>query len=236
MKKYNRMVAVVAIAAALSFSAQAQEAPAVKQPSAEAQAKSDADQEKRAAEWVASLQLNDAAKAERVQRVIATHLKFIRDWNNTHPATTVPAGINPATGSQLSDMDRQIIAISSMPKTVHTDLMTGLRKDLTEEQVNAILDQYTIGKVDFTLKGYKAIVPDLTPTEERAIRTHLEQAREQAVDYKNMKQISAIFEIYKTKCEQYLNTNGRNWRALFKAYVDGVKAKKAADQAAKPVQ
>jgi hypothetical protein len=27
-----------------------------------------------------------------------------------------------------------------------------------------------------------------------------------------MNQISAIFEIYKTKSEQYLNANGRNWR------------------------
>jgi nitroimidazol reductase NimA-like FMN-containing flavoprotein (pyridoxamine 5'-phosphate oxidase superfamily) len=37
--------------------------------------------------------------------------------------------------------------------------MAGLRKDLTEEQVEAILDKYTIGKVAFTMKGYKAIVP-----------------------------------------------------------------------------
>jgi hypothetical protein len=43
-----------------------------------------------------------------------------------------------------------------------------------------------------------------------------------------MKQISAIFEIYKTKSEQYLNSKGRNWKALFKAYVDSVKAKKEA--------
>ena len=56
----------------------------------------------------------------------------------------------------------------------------------------------------------------------------LKQAREQAIDYKNMNQISAIFEIYKTKCEQYLNGNGRNWRQLYKAYVDKVKAEKEA--------
>jgi hypothetical protein len=106
--------------------------------------------------------------------------------------------------------------------------MNGLRKDLTEEQVNAILDKYTIGKVAFTLNGYKSIVPDLTTQEETVILTNLEQAREQAVDFKNMKQISAIFEIYKTKNEQYLNSNGRNWHALFKAYVNEQKAKKAA--------
>jgi hypothetical protein len=47
------------------------------------------------------------------------------------------------------------------------------------------------------------------------------------VDYKNMKEISAIFEIYKTKCEQYLNANGRDWRQMYKDYVNAVKAKKA---------
>jgi len=194
----------------------------------------DSSTEKRAASWVASLQLNDAAKETRLTTVIATHLTRVRDWNNEHPYTTVPAGIDPATGKPLSTMDRQIIAVSAMPKTAHDSLITGLRKDLTEDQVNAILDKYTIGKVAFTMNGYKSIVPDLTPQEEAAILANLQQAREQAIDYKNAKQISAIFEIYKTKCEQYLNANGRNWHALFKAYVDEQKAKKAA--AAKPAQ
>jgi hypothetical protein len=193
-------------------------------------AKSDADADKKAAEWVKSLQLNDAGKEGRVTVVIATHLKAIRDWNNDHPATTVPAGIDPATGKPLSTMDRQIIAISAMPKSVHEDLMNGLKKDLADSQVAAILDKYTIGKVDFTLRGYKAIVPDLTPQEEAVILGNLQQAREQAVDFKNVKQISAIFEIYKTKNEQYLNSNGRNWHALFKSYVDAQKAKKAQKQ------
>ena len=45
-----------------------------------------------------------------------------------------------------------------------------------------------------------------------------------------MNQVSAIFEIYKTKSEQYLNSNGRNWRQLYKTYTDGVKAKKEAEK------
>lgn len=105
--------------------------------------------------------------------------------------------------------------------------MAGLRKDLSEEQVEAILDKYTVGKVAFTMAGYHAIVPDLTPEEAATILGYLKEAREMAVDYKSMKQISAIFEIYKTKSEQYLNSNGRNWKALYKAYSDSVKAKKA---------
>ena len=192
--------------------------------------KSDLELQKKAAEWVTDLKLNDVSKEEKVKAAIATHLKTVRDWHNGHPPATVPAGINPATGNPLSELDRQIIASSAMPKSVHESLMNVLKTELSPEQVESILDKYTIGKVAFTLKGYKAIVPDLKPEEEAKIVEYLKQAREQAIDYKNMKEISAIFEIYKTKCEQYLNSNGRNWRQLYKAYTDAVKAKKATEQ------
>ncbi|MDT3404551.1 DUF3826 domain-containing protein [Mucilaginibacter terrae] len=239
-KNFKTSIAFLA-AGLLALSAYAQNTgtvPDVKPISAEARAKSDEETEKKAAEWVTSLNLNNPNKETAVKGIIATHLKTIRDWNNEHPASTVPAGINPATGNPLSALDRQVIAISAMPKSVHENLMAGLRQNLDEAQVEAILDKYTIGKVAFTLNGYKSIVPDLTAAEEKVIVDNLKKAREQAVDYKNMTQISAIFEIYKTRNEQYLNTHGRNWHDMFKAYTDAVKAKKAAAKAAeaKPVQ
>ena len=192
--------------------------------------KSDLDQQNKAAEWTASLKLNDPTKEEKVKGIITWHLKTIRDWHNEHPYTTVPAGINPVTGNKLTELDRQVIANSAMPKSVHDTLMNVLRAELSPEQVETILDKYTIGKVAFTMQGYKAIVPDLTAEEEAKILGFLKQAREQAIDYKNMNQISAIFEIYKTKSEQFLNSNGRNWKQLYKAYTDAVKAKKAAEK------
>ncbi|MDN3588636.1 DUF3826 domain-containing protein [Pedobacter aquatilis] len=177
-------------------------------------------------EWVAALNLTDAKKKTAVENVIAVHLTTIRDWHNEHPSSTVPDGINPVTGNKLSDLDKQIITDSAIPSTVHKALMDGLNQNLSPEQVEVILDKYTIGKVDFTMKGYKAIVPDLTADEEAKILAFLKQAREQAVDYKNMKQISAIFEIYKTKSEQMLNNNGRSWRALYSAYTKKIKEEK----------
>jgi len=240
---FSLLIALLALGAT-TCSAPGQNPPASSAPAeaeakaAAARAKSDAGNEAKAAEWVSSLQLEDSAKAARVAAVIATHLKTIRDWHNEHPYTTVPAGINPATGKPLSQLDRQMIANSAMPKSVHENLMTGLRKDLSPEHVEAILDKYTVGKVAFTMKGYHAIVPDLTAAEEQTILGFLKQAREEAVDYKNMDQISAIFEIYKTKSEQYLNSNGRDWKKLYKAYTDAAKARKAeaARQATKPTQ
>lgn len=193
-----------------------------------AQTTIDPEIEKKSAEWVTSLSLNDTQKEARVRSVIATHLTKIRNWHNEHPSSTIPEGINPVTGTKLSELDRSIIADSAMPTTIHQDLMNGLRRDLTPEQVQVVLDKYTIGKVAFTLAGYKSIVPDLTTEEEAKITVFLKQAREQAVDYKNMKQISAIFEIYKTKSEQFLNSNGRNWRALYSAYTKKIKDEKAA--------
>jgi hypothetical protein len=237
------LATLIALASA-PFTAHSQEQPATDIPksaytkAAEATAKSDADQEKKADEWVASLNLGDAAKSTRVATIITTHLRTIRDWHNEHPHTTVPAGINPVTGKRLSDLDRQMIADSAMPKTVHENLMAGLRSELSTEQVEAVLDKYTVGKVAFTLKGYKAIVPDLTAEEEKTILGFLRQAREEAVDFKSMNEISAIFEIYKTKSEQYLNSNGRDWKKMYKAYTDAIKAKKseASKQSAKPTR
>ncbi|WP_165840902.1 DUF3826 domain-containing protein [Larkinella punicea] len=227
----NKMLKRFFLAVAITATVQAfcQEQPAKPAVSvAEAKAKADAEQEKKATDWVASLNLNDAEKENRLTKVVATHLKAVRDWHNEHPFSTVPAGINPVTGNPLTELDRQLIADSAMPATVHQNLMSGLQKDLDKNQVAAILDKYTIGKVAFTMKGYRAIVPNITEKEEATLLGFMEQAREQAVDYKSMKEISAIFEIYKTKSEQYLNANGRNWREMYNNYTAVLKAQKAA--------
>ncbi|WP_293901366.1 MULTISPECIES: DUF3826 domain-containing protein [unclassified Sphingobacterium] len=187
-------------------------------------------EQKKSQEWIAELKLANPAKEEKIKSLIFSHLIAVKEWHNSHPFSTVPAGINPYTGEKLSDMDRSIIADSAQPDSIHNNLMAGLRQELEEQQVAFILDKYTIGKVDFTLKGYKAIVPDLTAVEEQTIRKNLEEAREKAIDYKGIKQVSAIFEIYKNKCEAYLNANGRNWRQLFKDYVAKVKAEKEKQQ------
>lgn len=190
--------------------------------------KSEQDETAKAKEWVSSLSLNESAKENRLVKVVETHLTAVKDWHNSHPATTVPAGINPLDGKPLSELHRQIIADSAIPSTVHENLMNGLRKDLSEELVNLILDKYTIGKVAFTMKGYQSIVPEMTAAETAEIQKLLEKAREQAVDYKSMKEISAIFEIYKTQAEQYLNNHGRNWRQMYGDYTKKIKAEKEA--------
>ena len=211
--------------AVLSVSAKAQLSATIKATPAQL-AKEEAAIYKNAAEWTAALKLNNADKEKRVKALITTHLKAVHDWHYSHSYETVPAGINPVTGKALGPLDRQLIASSAMPKNVHDELMAGLRKDLTEEQVELVLDKYTNNKLASTLGKYKMIVPDLTAEEEKVIVANLKQAREQSIDYKTVKLVIEIFEIYRTKNEQYLISKGRNWAQLYKKYIDIVEPPK----------
>ncbi len=179
----------------------------------------------KAQRWSDSLHLDDPAKTERVRNTIYTHLKAVTAWHNAH-IDDCPAGINPRTGEKLREIDRQIIADAAQPRSIHETLMTGLRNELTEEQVNLILDQYTVGKVDFTMRAYREIVPNITPTEDSVCYHYLCEAREMAIDYRTMKEISEIFGIYKDKCEAYFNSHGRNWREMYRDYFKRRQAEK----------
>ena len=89
--------------------------------------KADAENIAKAKEWVNSLSINNPEKEANVTEVVALHLTQIRDWHNSHPYTLVPAGINPLDGRPLSELHRQMIIDSTIPSSVHQNLMDGLR-------------------------------------------------------------------------------------------------------------
>jgi hypothetical protein len=179
----------------------------------------DAAVEKQASDIVKSLDLTDAGKAQRVHDVLVTHFRAVRDWHNAQMATL--ATTKPSAKEQM-EVDRKI------DPAERKRFLDGLAADLTPEQVELVKDKITVGKVAFTLRGYHAIVPDLTAEEEAHILGLLKQAREESLDVKNMVAISAVFEVYKTQAEQYLISHGRDWRKLYKDYVAAQNARKAA--------
>lgn len=182
---------------------------------------------KKSQEIIAALNLTDEKAANLATTAVYNHRRAVRDWHNTHPYTIIPE-VDQATDRKLSKVEREMMADKSIPESVHARLLKDLNRVLTPEQVEQVFDGYTVGKVAFTMKGYYAIVPDLTDEEARVIEGYLKQAREEALECKSMKAISQVFEVYKSKCEQYLNSNGRNWRQLFKDYVNKRNAEKKA--------
>ncbi len=181
---------------------------------------------KKATEWVSSLELKDPAKEARLVRVISTHLNAVRDYHNEHAGDIPDGAIDPRTGRKLSGIERQVLADSGIPSSVRQNLLDGLNADLTPEQVEAILDKYTAGKVAFTFKAYSEMFPEMSVEDSTVVMNNLKEARLNAIDFKNMKEISQIFEIYKTKNEQYFTETGRDWKTYYKAYVARLNAAK----------
>lgn len=158
---------------------------------------SDAALEKRVDALVASLQLNDSAKQARLKGILSANLRAVRDSHN--------AGFAP-------------------DKMVREDLNAGLEAELTPEQMEAVKDKLTVNKVPVTFKVYHQIVADLTAAEDTMILDLLKQAREKCLDVKNPDEMARVFEPHKKQIENYLIANGRDWKTLYKQFVDSQRA------------
>ncbi|HEY3763038.1 MAG TPA: DUF3826 domain-containing protein [Verrucomicrobiae bacterium] len=153
--------------------------------------------DKRVARIVDSLSLEDTVKQERIRNVIATDLRAVRDAHN--------AGLQLDPG-------------------VHQKFISGLQADLTSEQVESVKNQLTVNKVPITFKVYHQIIPNLKPADDAKIMDWLKRAREQSLDVKNVDEMNPIFKKYKTEIEHYLNQQGYDWNASYKAFVDKQKS------------
>ena len=157
-----------------------------------ATAASDAALDKRVAGIVDSLNLNDAAKVQRINNVIANDLRAVRDAHN--------AGLQLDPG-------------------VHQQFITGLQADLTPDQVESVKDKLTANKVPTAFKVYHEIIPTLKPADDANILAELKQAREESLDAKNIEDMNPIFKKHKTEIEHYLNQQGYDWETAYKAFV-----------------
>jgi len=160
-------------------------------------AASDAALNKRVSGLVDSLNLNDPAKEARVYAVLTNDLRAVRDAHNA--------------GLQLDP-------------SVHTNLIAGLKADLTPEQVESVKDKLTSNKLPITLNAYHQILPNLKPEDDAKIVEWLTKAREQSLDVKNVDEMTPIFKKYKTEIEHYLDAHGYDWAKSYKAFVDSQKA------------
>jgi len=160
-------------------------------------AASEAALNKRVAAIVDSLNVEDAAKHERIRNVIAADLRAVRDAHNA--------------GLQLDP-------------AVHQKFIDGLQADLTPDQIESVKNQLTVNKLPITFKVYHEILPNLKPADDAKIMDSLKQAREQCLDVKNVDEMTPIFKKYKTEIEHYLNQQGYDWDSAYKTFVDNQKA------------
>jgi len=162
---------------------------------------------KEAAEWIASLKLNDPAREARLKEVYhhASPRPSATGTTNIPTRLFLPASILPPAAAQRS-RPAGYRRLRNTRKVYHENLMTGLRQELNENSRwrRSLMSTRLV-------KGFhhggvlEAIVAGLDEGRKKQNLGFLKQAREETIDYKNMKEIVRHLEIYKTQSKQYLN-------------------------------
>jgi hypothetical protein len=93
-------------------------------------------------------------------------------------------------------------------KAIHDQFLSKLAENLTPEQVDAVKDKMTYGKVQFTFKGYMVEYPNLPEAQQQKVLELLKEARELAMDGGSSEEKTAIFNKYKGKINNYLSKEG----------------------------
>lgn len=154
--------------------------------------------EGRAADILKILALSDTNAAARVQSVIVEQYRSLRVWHDENdPKLKAAKGDTNATAT-----------IKASLQTIHDGFISRLGETLNPEQVEAVKDKMTYGKVQFTYKGYLLEYPDMNDAQKAEVLRLLKVAREEAMDGGSSDEKSAIFNRYKGKINNYLSKQG----------------------------
>jgi hypothetical protein len=163
----------------------------------------------RAAKIVAPLGIADAAKASRVQELIAEQYRNLSRIHDDLDAKIKSAQGGPAdqavaeawVGVVREKADLELFRL-------HRQFVAELSAELTPEQVNQVKDGMTYGVVQVTYNRYLELLPDLTDEQKATILAFLLEAREYAMDAGSSEKKHWWFGKYKGKINNYLSAAG----------------------------
>jgi Spy/CpxP family protein refolding chaperone len=154
--------------------------------------------EGRTADILKILDLSDTNKIAHVHDLIIAQYRALNAWHDANDAKlkAAKADTNAVAQIQLS------------LKAIHDQFLSKLAENLTPEQVDAVKDKMTYGKVQFTFKGYMVEYPNLPEAQQQKVLELLKEARELAMDGGSSEEKTAIFNKYKGKINNYLSKEG----------------------------
>ena len=143
----------------------------------------------RAQKIVDGLQLTDAKKAENVRNIIANRYFFLNDIHSKY------------------GKDKQAERDAELYKH-HFELASALALYLTEEQIDAVKDGMTFGRLPRDYKAQLEMIPSLTDEEKAQVLIWLKEAREFAMDCGDSKQKHFWFDKYRGRTNNWLSSRG----------------------------
>ena len=143
----------------------------------------------RAQKIVDGLLLNDAQKAENVRNIIANRYFLL---NNIHAKY---------------DKNQQDALYAELYKH-HFELASALSLYLNEEQIDAVKDGMTYGRLKRDYNAQLEMIPTLTEEEKAQILIWLKEAREYAMDAADSKGKHFWFDKYRGRTNNWLSARG----------------------------
>ena len=143
----------------------------------------------RAQKIVDGLGLNDAQKAENVRNIIANRYFLLNDIHSKYDKT------------QQDARDAELYKH-------HFGLASALALYLTEEQIDAVKDGMTYGRLKRDYNAQLEMIPTLTEEEKLQVLIWLKEAREFAMDGSDSKQKHFWFDKYRGRTNNWLSSRG----------------------------
>lgn len=143
----------------------------------------------RAQKIVDGLGLTDAQKAESVRNIIANRYFLLNDIHSKYDKT------------QQDARDAELYKH-------HFELASALALYLTDEQIEAVKDGMTYGRLKRDYKAQLEMIPSLKDEEKAQILIWLKEAREYAMDGGDSKQKHFWFDKYRGRTNNWLSSRG----------------------------
>ena len=144
----------------------------------------------RAQKIVNTLGLNDAQVAENVRNIIANRYFLLNDIHSKY------------------DKKTQQDALQADLYKHHFELASALAQYLTEEQIEAVKDGMTFGRLKRDYQATQDMIPSLSEYEKKQVLIWLKEAREYAMDAADSKGKHFWFDKYRGRTNNWLSARG----------------------------
>ena len=166
----------------------------------------------RAQKIVDGLLLSDAQKAENVRNIIANRYFLLNDIHSKYDKKT-----------QQAERDAELYKH-------HFELASALALYLTDEQIDAVKDGMTFGRLKRDYNAQLDMIPTLTDEEKLQILVWLREAREYAMDGGDSKQKHFWFDKYRGRTNNWLSARGYDLKKEREAWMKRIEEKKAQEK------
>jgi len=177
---------------------------------------------------VAQLGFTDAAKASKVQSIIAAQY---RNLSTLHSNRDNKIKEIKAKGEAKETTDAAVKKVEEEAQTqiakLHASYINQLSQHLTSDQVTKVKDGMTYNVAPNTYNSYLDMLPNLNADQKAQILTWLVEARELAMDAETSDKKHAWFGKYKGRINNYLSAAGYDLKKEGEAWQQRIKEREA---------